>query len=401
MLRFYKKKRFNVAKLCFYICLSMFIGSTLYLGNYFWGNHANKVKQEKINDLMKNVEAEVDEDGNIVDRYASIRDDYKDLKARLTYNYYKKSMLLPVMQTDDNDFYLYRDVEGKDSKAGTPFIDYRCDVKNSMILMIYAHNMRDLSQFGATKEYRNESYWKKYKTITFETQYEEPKEYQVFAAFYSRVYTAKEKDKFRYYNYFSLNTEEEYDEYVSNCKKLARYDTGITPKFGQRIIVLSTCDYTQGYDTGRFAVVACETEVSAELEDVSSDEFKPTNEPEKTEAPAIDDSNDNSKSTKTTAPKSTDKPSKTTAPKATEKAADKSKETEKPEATAKATAKAKETEKPDVVEETKEPVVTAEPEKTQEPTEKPVEKTTAPEPTKEPVVTEKPDDPVEPDEGTD
>ncbi|MCR5609420.1 MAG: sortase [Lachnospiraceae bacterium] len=400
MLRFYKKKRFNVAKLCFYVCLSMFIGSTLYLGNYFWGNHSNKVKQDKINDLMKNVEAEVDENGNIVDRYASIRDDYKDLTARLTYKYYKKAMLLPVMQTKDNDYYLYRDVEGKDSKAGTPFIDYRCDVKNSMILMIYAHNMRDLSQFGATKEYRNESYWKKYKTITFETMYEEPKEYQVFAAFYSRVYGPKDKDKFRYYNYFSLDTEEEYDEYVSNVKKLAKYDTGITPKFGQRLIVLSTCDYTQGYDTGRFAVVACETEVQADIEDLSSDEFKTTKEPEITEKPDDDDDSNNS-STKTTAPKSSSKPSKTTEPKATAKATAKAKETDKPQATAKATAKAKETEKPDDIDETKSPVITAEPEKTQEPTEKPVEKTTEPEPTKEPVVTEKPDDPVEPDEGTD
>ena len=300
MLRFYNKKRFDIRKVIFYINLLVFLCSAGYLSNYYFGNYQNRSKIDALNKQLEgDLTASVDEDGNIIDRYASIRDEYPDLCARLTYNYWNKEILLPVMQTmDDNEYYLYRDIDGNDSKAGTPFIDNRCDIKDSMLLIIYGHNMKDMSQFGATKEYANKSYIKKYPTIKFETQYEEAAEYEVFAAFYSPVYE-KGDDVFKYYSHFSLDTEEEYNYFVENVKELSLYDSGITPEYGEKLIVLSTCDYEHNkeYKESRFAVVARKTENivddMGDMEDMDTDTTNDSESTDDTETENTDNNDDN------------------------------------------------------------------------------------------------------------
>ena len=44
---------------------------------------------------------------------------------------------LPILQTTDNYFYLYHDLDRADDKRGMPFADYECDMKNGRHLIIY------------------------------------------------------------------------------------------------------------------------------------------------------------------------------------------------------------------------------------------------------------------------
>ena len=48
--------------------------------------------------------------------------------------------------------------------------------------------------------------------------------------------------------------EKEFNDFVSTCKKLSFYDTGITPVYGDKLICLSTCEYT--LENGRLVVAA-------------------------------------------------------------------------------------------------------------------------------------------------
>ena len=73
----------------------------------------------------------------------------------------------------------------------------------------------------------------------------------VFAVFTT---TASVGEGFRYHQFIDAYTEEEFNEFVSTCKELAFYETGITPKYGDKFITLSTCEYSQ--KNGRFVVVA-------------------------------------------------------------------------------------------------------------------------------------------------
>ena len=223
---------------------------------YYAQNKLNNNKIEKLKKVVEEAEVEVEEN-NSVDRYKNIRDKYPDLVGFITYNYYNKKIKLPLMQTKDNDYYLYRDVDGKESKAGTPFIDYRCEINKSLLLVLYAHNMVDLSQFGALKEYRSEKYRNKYPYLIFETMYEKEKKYEIIAAFYSEVYPDN-VDIFRYYAYFDLENKAIYNYYLYNIKRMAEYNTEIKPEFGEKLILLSTCDYSKNKENGRFAVLARE-----------------------------------------------------------------------------------------------------------------------------------------------
>ena len=59
---------------------------------------------------------------------------------------------------------------------------------------------------------------------------------------------------FSYHQFVDAENEEQFNEFVSTCKKLSFYDTGITPAYGDKLICLSTCEYT--LDNGRLVVAA-------------------------------------------------------------------------------------------------------------------------------------------------
>ena len=62
------------------------------------------------------------------------------------------------------------------------------------------------------------------------------------------------KSKGENHTFVDAENEQEFDEFVSTCKRLAFFDTGITPVYGDKLICLSTCEYT--LDNGRLVVAA-------------------------------------------------------------------------------------------------------------------------------------------------
>ncbi len=77
---------------------------------------------------------------------------------------------------------------------------------------------------------------------------------EVLAAFHSRVYTDREQDVFRYYQYTDLSDPGTFVDYVRRVKEAALYHTGIDAQYGDTLLALSTCSrYVQD---GRFVVVA-------------------------------------------------------------------------------------------------------------------------------------------------
>ena len=69
-----------------------------------------------------------------------------------------------------------------------------------------------------------------------------------------RASVAYSSEGFRYYDFVDAENEEEFNSYVGKCKELALYDTGVTAEYGDRLITLSTCEYSA--QNGRLVVVA-------------------------------------------------------------------------------------------------------------------------------------------------
>lgn len=57
-----------------------------------------------------------------------------------------------------------------------------------------------------------------------------------------------------YYDFVDAENEEDFNSYIGKCKELALYDTGVTAGYGDRLITLSTCEYSA--QNGRLVVVA-------------------------------------------------------------------------------------------------------------------------------------------------
>ena len=62
------------------------------------------------------------------------------------------------------------------------------------------------------------------------------------------------QEGFKYYHFVQAESAEQFDEYIAECKELALYDTGVTAEYGDKLITLSTCEYSR--TNGRMVVVA-------------------------------------------------------------------------------------------------------------------------------------------------
>ena len=160
----------------------------------------------------------------------------------------------PVMQTpDDFNFYLRRNFDKEYSNLGTPYIQENCDLKTSDNLILYGHHMLDGGMFSDLELYKDKDFLQEHRIIHFDTL-DEIAEYEILAAI---VTTAYRPDSFRYYEYTG-GSQEQFEKYVSDCKRLSLYDTGVNAEYGDKLITLSTCEYSQ--NDGRLLVVAKKTE---------------------------------------------------------------------------------------------------------------------------------------------
>ncbi len=159
----------------------------------------------------------------------------------------------PIVQNqEDAQYYLNHDFDKKKNTSGLPFLDEHSQIDVSDILLIHGHHMKSGSMFGDLIKYKRESFYKEHSTFRFSTL-DEKEEYEIISVILSKVYL-KTDDVFKFYQIDKVETSDEFDSYIENIKELALYDTGVTAQYGDKLIVLSTCEYST--KDGRLAVVA-------------------------------------------------------------------------------------------------------------------------------------------------
>jgi len=258
------EKNSIIKKIIVSILIIIFIFSVVYIIIYFYNN--NKALKEK--NLLENI---VIDENNIIDESTS--DNPEENAVVKTENMLKLEELqkensdivayieidgtnisYPVLQTTDNDYYVTHNYKKEYSKLGAIFLDKDSDLnKPTTNFLIYGHRAENGTMFEDLDNYQDESYYKEHPIIKFITPTEES-EYEIIAVFLSRVYYKSETNVFRYYYFINAENEEEYNEYVTNSKKASLYDTGKTAEYGDQLLTLSTCEYSQ--EDGRLAVVA-------------------------------------------------------------------------------------------------------------------------------------------------
>ena len=197
-----------------------------------------------------------------------------ELVGYLSFPYDDLRLSYPVMQSLwDSDYYLDHDFYKEESIAGCPYVPDDCDVfEPSDKVIIYSHNLRTGGMFNKLTKYKDKSYWESHQTFYFDTLYERHT-YQVFAVFKTAGKQFTSDGKVWGYPFHRVNdfqTEEEFDQFIADVKGAAFksggykgqtfYDTGITPQYGDKLLCLTTCEYTMkdpdGTINGRFVILA-------------------------------------------------------------------------------------------------------------------------------------------------
>ncbi|MDO4378721.1 MAG: class B sortase [Erysipelotrichia bacterium] len=163
------------------------------------------------------------------------------------------SVDFPVMQTKTvKDYYLYKNFNEEYSVSGLPYVQEECDVfQPTDNVIIHGHHRSDGTMFAPLLKYKDYDFYQQHKFIEFDT-IKECHKYQIMAVFSVKVNTSN--DEFAYYNFIDAADSIDFDNYVSQCMKYALYDTGINANYGDKLLTISTCDFT--ISDGRFVVVA-------------------------------------------------------------------------------------------------------------------------------------------------
>lgn len=157
----------------------------------------------------------------------------------------------PVMQTVDRpDYYLKRGFDRQYSDHGVPYVAENCALGYCDNTVIYGHNMKDGTMFSDLCRYEDEAFYRRHKTICFDTL-DGYGTYEIVAVFKTVAYSER---GFPYYRFTTADDAGDFDAYLCQCRALALYDTGITARYGDKLLTLSTCEYSR--ENGRIVVVA-------------------------------------------------------------------------------------------------------------------------------------------------
>lgn len=237
------KKRSDISRrIILVISVGVFIFAAYNLINIFLAYHKADV-------IYDNIQQDVlDEDSHTK---VVIGEDEQEVEIPFTYNHQALLNLnsqgigyiyipsidcrLPMVQGDDNDYYLTHTFNKEYSANGCLFEDYRINggLSASQII-IYGHNMRNGAMFGKLKNYQDYSFWNNSgNDVLYIYTGNVIKEYKIFSCYISEAIS----DTYT----FNFPTLESMRDYAVNMKAKSMYDTGVDVSTATQVITLSTC----------------------------------------------------------------------------------------------------------------------------------------------------------------
>ena len=175
----------------------------------------------------------------------------------------------PVLQCDDNKYYLTRDFDRNEVKQGAIFADYKCTFTTRTRpanTILYGHNMMTGPSFAKVTTYcpwysdysrtnMNINQYMTAPTISFDTIWAEGT-YKVFAAMYVNT-QEKHGEVFKYYKQRDIKNEGEFYNYIANIMDRSLFYTDVDLQYGDELLTLSTCYYPFGKEVDtRFVLFA-------------------------------------------------------------------------------------------------------------------------------------------------
>lgn len=217
-------------------------------------------KQKNLNDnlievAVKETEQEDSENEDDDKIKLPINVDFKVLKSHnqdiIAWLYSKDTPInYPIVQSNDNDYYLRRLIDGTYNQAGTLFIDYRNNGDfNDYKTIVYGHNMKNETMFGTLINYTNQEYYDEHKEMYLLTENKNFK-IELIAGYTtsseSNIYTLPT----------TINTNE---ELLQTAIRNSTFKSEVKVTAQDKIIVMSTCSYD--YENARYVLLGVLREI--------------------------------------------------------------------------------------------------------------------------------------------
>ncbi|MBU7318489.1 class B sortase [Paenibacillus sp. SM 69] len=154
----------------------------------------------------------------------------------------------PVVQGKDNAYYLNRNYKGEEASAGSIFLDFRNDIgKAQPNTVIYGHRMKDGSMFSDLKKFLKDDFFKENLTFQYDTLYH---------SYRAEIFSVYPATADLNYIQTGFGNEQEYAAFLQSLQERSLYKTDAVLGAEDRILTLSTCDYTLDPAKGRLVLHA-------------------------------------------------------------------------------------------------------------------------------------------------
>ena len=151
----------------------------------------------------------------------------------------------PLVQTNDNSYYLKNSFRKNENAAGCLFMDCRNESFDDRNVVIYGHNMLDRTMFGSLKDVFQEKFWEEPECdrIQITDTGQHIREYKIF----SYYITGEEND----YCTTSFPDEAAYAEFLREITARSFRKLDVTVTADDHILTLSTCAGAAGTNKRR------------------------------------------------------------------------------------------------------------------------------------------------------
>ncbi len=139
----------------------------------------------------------------------------------------------PIVQSDDNDYYLHRTFRKQDNFAGSIFLDYlNSPTFSNRNNIVYGHNMKNGSMFGILKQYQDQEKYDKSKYFWIYTPTRIYK-YEIFSASVVGTYS----DSYQ----IAFSDRDDFKEFLDQAKMQSMIKTTARVSYNDTVVTLSTC----------------------------------------------------------------------------------------------------------------------------------------------------------------
>ena len=139
----------------------------------------------------------------------------------------------PVMQGEDNEYWLRRNLDDEYDIYGTPFFDYRCEVPEGRNLIIYGHASENMELFGRLTTFLDVRTAQQ-EVITLYIN-EQPTKYVVVSVY------RQPQDTELIHAQITFNGDSDYLLWASEIEGNSLVETGRTIAVTDTVLVLQTC----------------------------------------------------------------------------------------------------------------------------------------------------------------